>query len=76
MRARHDTFLGVFRAADPLGSDEFRLLCDEVAATPDPKLLHEFLAALNRDLVRRLAPRPRAESYQAWRPVAMENIAP
>ena len=54
MRARHDSFLGVFRAADPLGSDDFRLLCDQVVATPDPKLLQEFLAALNRDLVRRV----------------------
>src|SRR5688572_13637130 len=54
MHARHDTFLGVFRAADPLGSDDFRLLCDQVAATPDAKLLQEFLAALNRDLARRV----------------------
>src|SRR4030095_2374239 len=54
MRARHDTFLGVFRAADPLGSDDFRLLCDQVAATRDPKLLQEFLAVLNRDLARRI----------------------
>ena len=54
MRARHDSFIAVFRAADPLGSDDFRLLCDQVAATPDPKLLQEFLAALNRDLVRRV----------------------
>ena len=54
MRARHDTFVGVFRAADPPGSDDFRLLCDQVAATHDPKLLHEFLAVLNRDLVQRV----------------------
>jgi hypothetical protein len=54
MRARHDTFVGVFRAADPPGSDDFRLLCDEVAATHEPKLLQEFLAVLNRDLVRRV----------------------
>ena len=54
MRARHDTFLGVFRAADPLGSDDFRHLCEQVAATADPRLLQEFLAALNRDLARRV----------------------
>jgi signal transduction histidine kinase len=54
MRARHDTFLGVFRAADPPGSDDFRLLRDQLAATADPKLLHDFLAALNRDLARRV----------------------
>src|SRR4026208_2567650 len=54
MRCRPDTFVGVFRAADPPGSDDFRLLCDEVAATHEPKLLQEFLAVLNRDLVRRV----------------------
>jgi len=54
MRARHDAFLGVFRAVDPLVSNDFRLLCDQVAATPESTLLQEFLAALNGDLARRV----------------------
>ena len=54
MRARHDSFLEVFRAPNPLESDDFRVLCDKVGATSDSKLLQEFLLALNRDLVRRV----------------------
>ena len=51
MRARQSRFLEVFRAPNPLGSDGFRLVCDTVAATPDPGLLQDFFAAMNRDLV-------------------------
>jgi hypothetical protein len=64
MRTRHDTFLGVFRAADPPASDDFRLLRDQVAETSDPKLVHEFLAALNSDLVRRVESSPSDDA--AW----------
>ena len=54
MRARDDAFLEIFRASSPLVSEAFRVLCDKVGATADAKLLQDFLAALNRDLARRV----------------------
>jgi signal transduction histidine kinase len=51
---RSRTFREIFRAADPLSTESFRVLFGKVRAGADPGPLQEFLIALNRELTETL----------------------